>query len=88
MQISGWQYLSSSPWGIPLHCDLPWKIIDSKNFLFIGTNNWILLPVWWSMKYFFALNSLKSRLRMAQKQEEGEEQEHSNYKALCVMQKQ
>ena len=40
------------------------------------------------MKYFFALNSLKSRLRMAQKQEEGEEQEHSNYKALCVMQKQ
>ena len=40
------------------------------------------------MKYFFALNSLTFQLRMAQKQEEGEEQEHSNYKALCVMQKQ
>ena len=37
------------------------------------------------MKYFFALNSQIFQLRMAQKQEEGEEQEHSNYKALCVI---
>ena len=34
-----WLYLSSSLYGIPLRCDLFWKRINPKNFLFIATNN-------------------------------------------------
>ena len=49
MQINRCLYLSSSPWGIPLHCDLIWKRIGPKNFLFIGINNWIVLAVRWSV---------------------------------------
>ena len=42
-----------APWRIPLRWDLFWKEGDLKNFLFIGTNNWIALAVQWSIKYFF-----------------------------------
>ena len=65
MQISRWLYLSSSPWGISLHYNL-W------------TNNWIALVVWWSIKYFFALNLLIFPIRQIEKWEEGEE--HTNAK--------
>ena len=30
---------------------------NPKKFLFIGTNKWIVLVVWRSVKYFFAPNS-------------------------------
>ena len=52
MQINRWLYLSGSPWGIPIHCNLFWKRRDPKSFLFIGTINWIALAVWWSIKHF------------------------------------
>ena len=56
MQLDRWLYLSSSPTIIPLHCDLFWKRRDPKISLFIGTNNWIVSVVRWSMKYIFAPN--------------------------------
>ena len=34
MQIFRWLHLSSSLWGIPLHCNLLRKSIDQKNFFF------------------------------------------------------
>ena len=51
VQINRWLYLSSSPWGSPVRCDLFWKRIDPKNFLFTGTNNWIALA--FDGLYFF-----------------------------------
>ena len=51
-----------------------------ENFLFIGTNNWIESAVQWSIKYFFALNLPIFRIRLAQKQEEGKEEEQANAK--------
>ena len=79
MQINRWLYLSSSPWGIPLHCDLFRKRRDPKNFLFIGTSNWIALAIRWSIKYFFATNSPIFRIRLAEKQ--GEE-EHTQMQSV------
>ena len=78
MQINRWLCLSSSPWGISLHYNLFWKRRVPKNLFFIGTNNWIALVVWWSIKYFFALNLLIFPIRQIEKWEEGEE--HTNAK--------
>ena len=55
-----------------------WRI-GPKNFLFIGTENWIVLAVWWSINYFFAWNSPIFWIRMAEKQEE----EHRQLQ--CIM---
>ena len=72
VQINRWFYLLRSFWGIPLRSDL-WKRIDPKYFLFIGTNNWIVLAVRWIVKYFFASNSPIFWIRLAEKREEGQE---------------
>ena len=56
-QINEWLHLSSSFWGIPLRCDLFRKITDQKKFPFIATNNWIVLAIPRSVKYFYAPNS-------------------------------
>ena len=85
MQINRRLYLSSSPWGISLCFGLFWKRRHPKNFLFIGTNNWIALAVRWSIKYIFAANLPIFRIRLAEKREEGEE-EHK-CKVLCVSRK-
>ena len=68
MQINMWFYLSSSPWGITLRCDLFWKRRDPKNFLFTGKGNWIALAVRWSRKYVFAQNLPIFWIRLAKKQ--------------------
>ena len=41
-----------------------------EKFLFIATNNWIVLSDWWSVKYFFAPNSLIFRKRHEKKKME------------------
>ena len=53
MQKIMWLYLSRSLWGIPVCWDLFRKIIAPQNFLFIETNNWIVLAVRWPVKYFW-----------------------------------
>ena len=70
--INRWFYLLRSFWGIPLRSDL-WKRIDPKYFLFIGTNNWIVLAVRWIVKYFFASNFPIFWIRLAEKRQEGQE---------------
>ena len=55
MQLNRWLHLSCSLWEIPLRWDLFKKLIDQK-ISFIATKNWIVLAVWWSVKYFFAPN--------------------------------
>ena len=67
MQIKMWFYLSSSPWGITLRCDLFWKRRDPKNFLFTGKGNWIALAVRWSKKYVFPQNLPIFGIRLVEK---------------------
>ena len=43
--------LSNCLWGIPLCCDLFKKRID-QNFFVVAANNWTVLAVRWSVKYF------------------------------------
>ena len=61
IQINRWLHSSRSLWEIHLCCNLFRKRIDQKNFFFTATNNWIELALQWSVKYFFAPNSLLFR---------------------------
>ena len=56
-----------------------------EKFHFIATNNWTGLAVQWSVKYFFALNSLIF-WKSCTKEEEAEG-EKGKHKALCFSSK-
>ena len=70
IQINRWLYLSSNLLEIPLCCDLFWKRIDQQNSLFMEIHSWIVLAVWWSVKYLFAPHSPIYRIRLAEPREE------------------
>ena len=82
MQVDRWLYLSSSLWGVPLCYNLFWKRIDPKNFLFTGTNNWIVLAFRWSVKCFFSPNPQIFLIMLAEKREEGKEEEHRQLQSI------
>ena len=65
-----WLHLPRSPWGILLRCDLFRKKNRPEKFPFIATNNWIVLAVPMSVKYFFAPNSSYSKRVVEKKRRE------------------
>ena len=75
-----WLHLSTTHEGIPLRCNLFRRRIDQKKLPVIATNNWIVLAVWWSVKYFFAPNSSTFRKNCL-------EGKNCNSKALCFTSK-
>ena len=81
MKINRWLHLSSGPWKIPLYCDLFRKRIDQKQFPFIATNNWIVLAVQWSVK-FFLLRIPRYSGNIVEKR-----RGRDNYEALCFSSK-
>ena len=89
MQINRWLHLSSSLWGIPLR--LVHKNNRTEKFPFIATYNWIVLAVWWSVKYYFAPNSpifqKKMWRRSRLKKGNCKRKKKDNYKALCFSSK-
>ena len=79
MQINRCLHISSSVLGIPPSLEIVQKKNRAENFTFIGTNNWIVLAVQWSVKYIFASNSPISWKSCAEERE--------NSKALCFASK-
>ena len=75
-----WLHLSTTHEGIPLRCNLFRRRIDQKKLPVIATNNWIVLAVWWSVKYSFAPNSSTFRKNCL-------EGKNCNFKALCFTSK-
>ena len=71
MLINRRLHLSNSLWGIPLCWNLFWKRVHPKYLVFFETNNWIVLAVWWYIKYSFAPNSPIFPIRLAEEETEG-----------------
>ena len=70
MLINRRLHLSNSLWGIPLCWNLFWKRVHPKYLVFFETNNWIVLAVWWYIKYSFAPNSPIFPIRLAEEETE------------------
>ena len=84
MQINRWIYSSSSPWGIPLCCNLFWKTIDSKNFLFIRNKQLNCISCLIVYKNFFC-SELPDILDKAW--QKNKKKNTGNCKALCISHK-
>ena len=67
MQINMWLHLSISQ---KVHFAATYAEKNTPEKIpFIATNNWIVLAVWWSVKYFYASNSLIFQKSCVEKEE-------------------